>query len=75
SYCPHSGMSQPLPCPMGHNTDIAGQSSCKICNSSEACASMPRTELQPSQRNRMSISCPPGTHRDGEGPGCDVCPF
>ncbi|TSQ58043.1 Sodium channel subunit beta-3 [Bagarius yarrelli] len=69
SYCPLSKMSQPLLCPMGQYTDEAGQSSCKICNSSVA-----RTELQLSQRNRMPISCPPGTHRDGEGPICDICP-
>lgn len=75
SYCPHSGMSQPLPCPMGQCTDVPGQSSCKICNSSVACPSEARTELQPSQRNRMPVSCPPGTHTDGEGPGCDVCPL
>ncbi|KAL7831753.1 hypothetical protein AOLI_G00293010 [Acnodon oligacanthus] len=79
NYCPYRQMSQPLPCPVGQYTDAAGQTLCKSCNGSVTCRgaavqARSRTDFQLGQRNRMPLSCPPGTHRDGEGPGCDVCP-
>ncbi|KAI4904543.1 hypothetical protein NFI96_029611 [Prochilodus magdalenae] len=79
SYCPNRRMSRPLPCPIGQYTDMAGQSSCRSCNGSITCKDAAvqvrsRTD-QLGQRNRMPQSCPPGMYRDGEGPGCDVCPL
>lgn len=72
-------MSAPLPCPVGHYSDIPGQTECKKCNGSSACRSTvtpvwSRGQSHLGQRSRQLISCPPGTYRDGERSDCVVCP-
>lgn len=75
SYCPDSGMSQPLPCPPGRSSTL-GQTSCPSCNDTSLCegAVAPRWS-QPIHRSSQTITCRPGTYRDSrEELACVVCP-
>ncbi|KAK1786529.1 hypothetical protein P4O66_017651 [Electrophorus voltai] len=86
TYCPYRGMSQPVACGVGQYTDKEGQSSCKSCEGSVACGGAigagraggqprVRAEVQLGSGTKTPVSCPPGTHRDGVGPGCHPCPL
>nr|XP_029136870.1 scavenger receptor class F member 1-like [Labrus bergylta] len=76
SYCPDSGMSQPLPCPPGWSSTPA-QTHCLSCNdTSSLCgeAVAPRWS-QPVHRSSQTITCRPGTYKDTkEESVCVVCP-
>lgn len=77
SYCPDSGMSQPLPCPPGWSS-TPGQGYCSSCNNTSILcggAITPRWS-QPVHRASQSITCRPGTYKDvTEEFGCMVCPL
>lgn len=78
SHCPHSGMSQPLPCPPGWSS-TPGQPSCRSCNESSflcggVTAAAPRWS-QPAVRSSQSDTCHPGTYKDTKaGMTCVICP-
>lgn len=79
TYCPYKKMSEPLPCPVGHYSDISGQIECKKCHGpackSTVTPSWSKGQSQLGQRSRQLISCPTGTYRDGERSDCVVCPI
>lgn len=75
SYCPDSGMAQPLPCPPG-GFSTAGQTSCHSCNDSLCGGTVAPRWSQPAHRSSQTVACRPGTYRDTtrEVLACVVCP-
>lgn len=78
SYCPDSGMFQPLPCPPSWSS-TPGQTQCHSCNETSllcgGAAVAPRWS-QPAHRASQTISCRPGTYKDTrEELVCVVCPI
>lgn len=75
SYCPDSGMAQPLPCPPG-GSSTAGQTSCHSCNDSLCGGTVAPRWSQPAHRSSQTFACRPGTYRDTtrEVLACVVCP-
>lgn len=76
SYCPDSGMAQPLPCPPG-GSSTAGQTSCHSCNDSLCGGTVAPRWSQPAHRSSQTVACRPGTYRDTtrEVLACVVCPL
>ncbi|MEQ2279189.1 hypothetical protein AMECASPLE_006848 [Ameca splendens] len=74
SYCPDSGMAQPLPCPPGWSS-IPGQTSCLSCNDTPLlCGGAVAPHWNQSvHRSGQPNSCRPGTYKPAKE-DCIVCP-